>query len=312
MLLADLSAILLGFSLLMYILLDGTDLGTGMLFFWFRAEEQREQMTHTLLPVWDANETWLVLLAGGMFALFPAAFSLMMSSLALPVFVMLLCLFLRALALEYRAEAGVKLKRWLDRLMMTCSGLAAMIQGLCMNAVLSTQPDAMADILSLTGFLSGLGLIAVYLLMACCWVRWRLGETTVPLAGAWCWVWWLVSLLIFAVLLRFNMHLWDQCWALLIGKLVIVMATVAACLQVWGLWRGHPLMLLVFTQALVALIFLGGCIGMHPWILMNKLDIYQGAAPQTAQVFVLIGSAIIVPLTLIYHSWSFWVMKRKS
>lgn len=312
MLLADFSAVLLGFSLLMYILLDGTDLGTGMLFFWFRAEEQREQMTHTLLPVWDANETWLVLLAGGMFALFPAAFSLMMSSLALPVFVMLLCLFLRALALEYRAEAGVKLKRWLDRLMMACSGLAAMIQGLCMNAVLSTQPDAMADILNLTGCLSGLGLIAVYLLMACCWVRWRLGETTVPLAGGWCWVWWLVSLLIFAVLLWFNMPLWEQCWALLIGKLVILMATVAACLQVWGLWRGHPLMLLVFTQALVVLIFLGGCIGMHPWILMNELDIYQGAAPKTAQVFVLIGSAIIVPLTLIYHSWSFWVMKRKS
>ena len=153
MLLADLSAVLLCFYLLMYILLDETDLVTGMLFFWFRTEQQREQMTRTLLPVWDANVNWLVLLAGGMFALFPAAFSLLMSSLAL----------------EYRAKARLELKRCLDRMMMVCSGLASFIKGLCMNAVLSTQPEAMTDILSPTGFLSGLGLIAAYLLMACCW-----------------------------------------------------------------------------------------------------------------------------------------------
>ena len=149
-------------------------------------------MTHTLLPVWDPNVNWLVLLAGGMFALFTVVFSLLMSSLALPIFMMLFCLFLRALALEYRAEARLELKRCLDRMIMVCSGLAAFIQGLCMNAVLSTQPEAMNNILSLTGFLSGLGLIAAYLLMACCWGRWRLGEATVSLAGAWCWIWWLV------------------------------------------------------------------------------------------------------------------------
>ncbi|MGK3125837.1 cytochrome d ubiquinol oxidase subunit II [Candidatus Pantoea formicae] len=197
---------------------------------------------------------------------------------------------MRALALEYRAEAGGKLKRWLDRLMMVCSGLAALIQGMCMNAVLSTQPDAMADILSLTGFLSGLGLVAVYLLMACCWVRWWLGEATVPLARTWCWIWWLVSPLIFVVLLLFNLPLWERCWGLLIGKLVVLMAAVAACLQVWGLWRGNPLLLLIFTQAFVAMIFLCGCIGMYLWILVDKLNIYQSGVSQTAQVFILIGT----------------------
>ncbi len=74
--------------------------------FWFRDEQQKQRMVHSILPVWDANETWLVLLAGGMLALFPAAYSKLFSVLYLPVFVMLLCLFIRALALEYRAQAG--------------------------------------------------------------------------------------------------------------------------------------------------------------------------------------------------------------
>lgn len=104
--LADLSALTLLFTLLMYIWLDGADLGVGMLFFWFRDEQQKQRMVHSILPVWDANETWLVLLAGGMLALFPAAYSKLFSVLYLPVFVMLLCLFIRALALEYRAQAG--------------------------------------------------------------------------------------------------------------------------------------------------------------------------------------------------------------
>ena len=100
MTIADLAALMLLLSMLIYVLLDGTDLGVGMLLLAFHQESQRKRMINTLLPVWDANETWLVLLAGGMFALFPQAYSQLFSTLCAPVFAMVLALFVRGLALE--------------------------------------------------------------------------------------------------------------------------------------------------------------------------------------------------------------------
>lgn len=115
--LVDFSATVLLFSLLMYVLLDGTDLGVGMLCIFFGDEAQKRPMVRSLLPVWDANETWLVLLAGGLFTLFPAAYALILSSLYIPVFLMLLSLLLRAMALEYREAVGERMHRALDKVL---------------------------------------------------------------------------------------------------------------------------------------------------------------------------------------------------
>lgn len=303
---AELSGLILCFSLLMYVLLDGTDLGVGMLFFWFGEEKQRELMSHSILPIWDANETWLVLFAGGMLALFPAVYSLVLSSLAAPVFIMLLSLFGRALALEYRAEAPVRLRRWLDRLMAVGSALAAFTQGWCAGVIITPQSDGG---INLAAIISGLGTMTIYMLLASCWIRWRLGDPVFPLAGAHAWMWWVTSILISIALLLLTPSLWLQCWHRPFGKLIIFMMGLFWFLQLITLWRGNALWLLIITLTLITTTLTGIICAIYPWIIPGQVNLYQSTSSSVTQQVILIGAAIMIPLTLIYHTWSFWIMK---
>ncbi|MCZ4058003.1 cytochrome d ubiquinol oxidase subunit II [Pantoea sp. LMR881] len=265
--LADLSALTLLFTLLMYIWLDGADLGVGMLFFWFRDEQQKQRMVHSILPVWDANETWLVLLAGGMLALFPAAYSKLFSVLYLPVFVMLLCLFIRALALEYRVQAGGSLRRWLDKLLPFTSACAAFCQGWCAGIVLEGQ--------SLLGFslyalLCGLGLMVIYLLLGCCWIRWRIGEPVELLANALTWFFWVVAIVLFLALVLLNPDPWRQVWSGA-GKSVCLLIAALWLMLLFSLYRFGPRVQLGVTLLLIAAVLAGVAWGIYPWLIPGSL-----------------------------------------
>ncbi|MHA6310527.1 cytochrome d ubiquinol oxidase subunit II [Pantoea sp. S-LA4] len=308
---ADLSALIICFSLLLYLLLDGTDLGVGMLFFWFHDNQQRELMTHSILPVWDANETWLVLAAGGLLALFPPVYSLLLSELSAPLFVMLLALVVRAMALEYRAQSSTRLRHWLDRIMASSSALATFIQGWCAGMIISAQPHSgLPDGLSLVPLISGAGLMAINSLLACCWIGWRIGEKVQPLAEAQSWLWWLLALMLFLLELYLNADLWQQSWQRPLGKVAgvaIVMLWIALPL---ALWRARPLVQLIVTLMLIAAVFIGLLCGLYPWLVPYHFAINDSASAPATQGFVLVGAAIAMPLTLLYHSWSFWIERR--
>jgi Cytochrome bd-type quinol oxidase, subunit 2 len=184
--LVELSAVLLLFALLMYLALDGTDSGVGMLLYSFDQPQERQWMVHSLLPLWDANETWLVLLAGGMLALFPPLYSLLLQTLKVPLFLFLLALFLRGLALAYRGQPGETGRRWLDRLLMVSSLLAAFLPGWMSGLMLVSRPPSGIVIdFSLVPLLCGLGLVAVDLLLGCCWLCWRIGSRWWSGRGRW-------------------------------------------------------------------------------------------------------------------------------
>ena len=308
---ADLSALIICLSLLLYLLLYGTDLGVGMLFFWFHDTQQRELMTHSILPVWDANETWLVLAAGGLLALFPPVYSLLLSELSAPLFVMLLALVVRAMALEYRAQSSTRLRHWLDRIMASSSALATFIQGWCAGMIISAQPHTgLPDGLSLVPLVSGVGLMSINSLLACCWIGWRIGDRVQPLAEAQSWLWWLLALMLFLVELYLNADIWQQSWQRPLGKVAGVAIVILWIALPLALWRARPLVQLIVTLMLIGAVFIGLLCGLYPWLVPHHFAISDSASSPVTQGFVLVGAAIAMPLTLLYHSWSFWIERR--
>lgn len=308
---AGLSACVLAFSLLMYMMLDGADLGVGMLLAWFPEEDDRRRLTASVLPVWDANETWLVLLAGGMLALFPQAYSWLLTALYIPLFAMLLALFARAVALEYRSHASARVREYLDAILIWSSALAAFFQGAMAGCVLEgvTPASALAWFAPVP-FLSGCGVMAGYLLLGCCWVRWRLqGE-----AGEWASLLaclFLVALLVVMVALSLLLPgVFLHGWRLTPGKCLVVLA-MALVIALPFLLHSQRLMLPLLAALLLLSCWLGlQLVACWPWLIPGVITLHKAASPQT-QAFVLWGIAVLIPVTLAYNSWAFWIFRGK-
>ncbi|WP_158086988.1 cytochrome d ubiquinol oxidase subunit II [Pantoea wallisii] len=312
MMLADLSAALLLFSLLMYLALDGTDVGVGILFYSFDQPQQRQWMAHTLLPLWDANETWLVLLAGGMLALFPPLYSLLLQTLHVPLLLFLLALFMRALALVYRSQVGDSGRRWLDRVMIVSSLLAAFLPGWISGLILVSRPPTGVVIdFTLAPLLCGLGVVAIYLVMGCCWLCWRIGEPLSERARSLCMLWWVIALACFVSVLLLEPTLWQQSWQRWPGRILLCLLPLLWLVQLIALWREAMVLLLMVTLLMIGVVVIALACGLYPWLLPGQMAIQQQASSPVTQGFVLTGMAILLPLTLLYHSWSFWVFKRQ-
>ncbi|MFH8135454.1 cytochrome d ubiquinol oxidase subunit II [Pantoea osteomyelitidis] len=308
--LANLSAAALLFSLLMYMMLDGTDLGVGMLFVCFKQEEQKRPMVQSMLPIWDANETWLVLLAGGMLALFPATYALLFSTLYIPIFLMLFSLFFRAMALEYRGTATGGSKHWLDILLPVTSALAAFCQGACAGVVVSGDVSRGAFTwLNFYPMLSGFGLMAIYMLLGCCWIRWRIGEKVEERASTLAWLWLVLSLVLFLGLQLLEPAPWRHAWDVGAGKALMALITLLWLALLYALLRARALTQLIVTLLLMVAVVLLLATGLYPWLIPNVANLHNTAASATTQSFVLVGIAFVMPLTLIYHSWAFWVFR---
>ncbi|WP_130831693.1 cytochrome d ubiquinol oxidase subunit II [[Erwinia] mediterraneensis] len=308
--LADLSAATLLFSLLIYMMLDGTDLGVGMLFICFKQEEQKRPMVQSMLPIWDANETWLVLLAGGMLALFPAAYGLLLSALYIPLFLMLFSLLLRAMALEYRGTATGGSRRWLDLLLPFTSALATFCQGACAGVVVSGNVSrGTFGWLDLYPVLSGFGLMSIYLLLGCCWIRWRIGARVEEQASQLVWIWLVLSLVLFIGLQLLEPAPWRRALQLPLGQVLSGVIALLWLLLLFALRRSGALTQLIITLLLMVSVVLLLATGLYPWLIPEVAELHYSAASATTQSFVLVGLAFVMPLTLIYHSWAFWVFR---
>lgn len=308
----NLSAAIIAFSLLMYVLLDGTDLGVGMLFAWFNDDEERRRLATSILPVWDANETWLVLAGGGMLALFPAAYSQILSGLYLPLFAMLLTLILRAVALEYRRQASPQAQRRLDGLFIFSSALTAFLQGMLAGTVFSgVSSGDTFSFFTLFTILCGGAAMAVYLLMGCCWVRWRLqgevGHQASLLASLFL-VITLISVLALCLLMPDRFFV---AWALTAGKLLLLAAAAMCIALFWFLYGNTVMMPLIASLLLITCLLVLAMISVYPWLIPDTLSLKEAASGPVTQQFVLTGLAIIIPITLAYNSWAFWMLKGK-
>ena len=317
-LLQILSAASLVVSLWIYVLLDGTDLGAGILCAFQRDEASRHKITISLLPIWDGNETWLVLAAGSLFGLFPLAYAIILSALYVPVFILVLALVVRGMAIEFRHYAP----RLFDTLLVAGSLLATLAQGVIVGSLIQTIPN---DGQQFTGtgwewfspfpLFCALSLVVFYCLMGEGWLIWR--GTGILLHRARRALPWLatIALLLMAGILFWTMQL-QETWRLHLQNFTIWLPFAGAVLAggglVWfGLKGGYHFLPLAGILVLVSSGFCALVFTLYPWIVPASITLHQAAAPPDTQRFLLISFALLAPVTLLYNTWGFRLFSGK-
>jgi cytochrome d ubiquinol oxidase subunit II len=316
---------LIAFAVLAYVVLDGFDLGVGILFPLIRGEANKDLAMNTVAPVWDGNETWLVLGGGGLFAVFPLAYAVVMPALYAPIIAMLLALVFRGVAFEFRWRTRRAKFLW-DVSFFVGSIVAAFAQGVALGALvegIEVADRAYAggrwDWLSPFSVLTGVALVAGYALLGATWlvmktegyVRSRAeplakaaGAATLALIG-------LVSL-VTPFLNPVYLERWFGFPNVLFTVWVPALLLVAAYVFVQGFRQGRDRWPFLASLAMFSLSFVGLGISFYPYIVPPSLTIWQAAAPEASLVFLLVGAVVLVPLILAYTGYAYWVFRGKT
>ncbi len=317
-------ALVIGGAVALYVILDGFDLGIGILFPFFRSEDNRDQMMNSVAPFWDGNETWLVLGGGGLWVAFPKAYAIIMPALYLPVIVMLLALIFRGVAFEFRWVAKPRHRKW-DIAFAAGSTAAAFAQGVVLGGLLQEIRVANGqfaggpfDWFTPFSVMCGAGLVVGYALLGATWLMMktegevesrarRLGR---PL---------LLALLAFIALVS----VWTplaieriaQRWFSLPNFYALSQVPLATLLLAWLCWRGivrgRALLPFVSAVGLFLLAYVGLVVSNVPYLVPPSVTVWQAAASAPSQVFMLIGTVILLPLILGYMSLMFWLFRGK-
>ncbi|KRA31660.1 ubiquinol oxidase subunit II [Rhodanobacter sp. Root627] len=316
--------LIIGFAIMMYVLLDGFVLGIGILAPFADDEAQQELMMNTAAPIWDGNETWLVMGGAGLMAAFPRAYAVILSSLYLPVLAMLIALIFRGVAFEFRFRAHRSRRIWGVGFHLG-SVVAAFAQGLMLGAIVEGMPLEGGKYLhgafawfSPFSVLTGMALVFGYGLLGATWLVLKTEgrpqriarDLTRPL---------MLAVIAFMVMVSawlpfLDSRLMDRWFAwpnfLYLSPLPILTVVVAA----W-LWRAvlanREVAPFVLALGFFALGFLGLVVGMWPNIVPPTMSIWDAASPPSSQGFVLVGAAIMIPVVLFYTAYSYRVFRGK-
>lgn len=313
------------FSTLMYIVMDGFDLGIGILYPFVKSNADRDLMMNSVAPVWDGNETWLVLGGAALFGAFPLAYAVILDALAIPLTLMLVALIFRGVAFEFRFKADEHHRYFWDRAFLISSVIATFVQGVVVGSVIEGFPVANRaftggafDWLAPFPLFCGFGLVIAYALLGCGWL-----------------------------VMKTEGHLQQQMYKVL-KPLTLVMLAVLAVISLWtplahdaiaARWFSFPnilfflpvpLLVLVCVAALfhsvsrhlhytpffaaLGLVFLGFTglgISIWPMIIPPVIDYEMAAAPGESLSFMLVGALFIIPVILVYTWWSYYVFRGK-
>jgi cytochrome d ubiquinol oxidase subunit II len=316
---------LLVFAIFVYVILDGFDLGIGMLFAVYPDKRDRDLLMNSVAPVWDGNETWLVLGGGGLFAAFPMAYGIYMTALYAPIIAMLLALVFRGVAFEYRWRTQ-RWERWWDRAFIGGSFLAALAQGIALGAILQgVEVDGRAygggwyDWLTLFTLLTGLSVVIAYMLLGACWLILKtegavqeraivlaryMAIGTVAATG-------LVSLATPFLDIAYFQRWFAMPTVLFLSPVPIAVLVLAVMLLRALKGEGSDRRPFLLTVALFALAFVGLCVSMWPYIIPTAVTIWEAASPPSSQLFMLVGALVLIPIILVYTAYAYWVFRGK-
>jgi cytochrome d ubiquinol oxidase subunit II len=324
----DLSAIwaaLIFFSVFMYVVLDGFDLGIGMLFPFVRKREDRDVMMNTVAPVWDGNETWLVLGGEGLLAAFPVAYSIILSGLYLPLIFMLVGLIFRGVAFEFRFKANDRERPVWDAAFIGGSVTAAFFQGVSLGAFLEGIPvsgrsyaGSPIDWIAPFPLAAGVGVMIAYTLLGSTWLIMktegalylRMVQVARPLAG-------LLLAAIGAVSAWTPLRhpevadRWFSFPNLLLLSPVPLLVAVAVSLLLRALAGQPHRMPFLMALALIFLGYAGMAISIWPHIVPPTITIWEAASSAKSQGFALVGTLVVLPLILAYTAFSYYVFRGK-
>jgi cytochrome bd ubiquinol oxidase subunit II len=317
-------AFIIAFAVFVYVVMDGFDLGLGILFPLFPAKEERDIITNTVAPVWDGNETWLVLGGGGLMAAFPLAYSVLLPAIYAPIIAMLIGLMFRGVAFEFRWRTQSKRNRW-DIAFAGGSWLAALAQGIALGAILQgVQVEGRHyaggwwDWLTPFSLLTGVSLVAGYALLGATWLILKTEGSLRDRAYHLSWYLLFAMLLAIAAVSIATPLLtiqYAQRWftwpnIVLTAPVPVAVAAVTVLLlkNLAEKRDGWPFPL---TLTLFLLSYAGLGISMYPYIVPQSITIWQAAAPASSQLFMLVGVAVLIPLILAYTGWAYWVFRGK-
>jgi cytochrome d ubiquinol oxidase subunit II len=322
--LATVWAFIIAFAVFMYVVMDGFDLGIGILFPRYDVGEQRDAAMNAIAPVWDGNETWLVLGGGGLMAAFPLAYAVVMPALYPPIVVMLLALIFRGVAFEFRWR-DPRHRAWWDIAFTVGSTTGAFSQGVALGALLQgidvagrQYAGGWLDWLTPFTLLTGASTVAGYALLGACWLIWKTeGETQkrafahARLAGMLT----LAAVVAVSLATPFLQGQYFARWfawpAILEVAPVPILVAILALAFVRALAKGSERAPFLLALALFALCFVGLGLSIFPLIVPPSITIWQAAAPENAQVFMLVGASVLIPVILGYTGWAYWVFRGK-
>jgi cytochrome d ubiquinol oxidase subunit II len=319
-------ACLIAVAVLAYVLLDGFDLGVGILFLTEPAEDDRDVMVNTVAPVWDGNETWLVLGGGGLFAVFPLAYSIIMPAMYPTILAMLLALVFRGVAFEFRFRAVTRRGRgWWDVAFCGGSLVAAFAQGLTLGGLLQgirvvngAYAGGWWDWLNGFTLLCGCAVVIGYAMQAACWLVWRTDGVLQARARERARILALITLaLIVAVSIwtPFLNPVFRDRWFGWPGILLTAPVPALVALVGWRFWRGlsrrEHLAPFLCAQAWFVLCYAGLGISIWPMLVPPSITIWEAAAPPESQAFLLVGAVVLIPMILAYTAYSYWVFRGK-
>ncbi|OHV73296.1 cytochrome d ubiquinol oxidase subunit II [Ensifer sp. LCM 4579] len=315
---------LIAFSVLAYVVLDGFDLGVGILFPLFPEKHDRDVMMNSVAPVWDGNETWLVLGGGGLMAVFPLAYATVLPALYAPIIAMLLGLIFRGVAFEYRwrTRRGEFLWNWA---FAGGSTLAAFAQGLALGALVQGIPvedrayvGGWWDWLTPFSIVTGLAIVVGYALLGATWLimktRGALADSARTIALR-CSFATIAAMGIVSLWTPFLEPVYLERWFGWPTAIfsVIVPLLVLGCLYLLlnGIRDRHDTQPFIAALGLFVLGYIGIGISFYPYIVPPSLTIWDAAAPDGSLAFLLVGAVILVPIILAYTAYAYWVFRGK-
>lgn len=316
-------AALIGAAVAIYVILDGFDLGIGILFPFAKNESQRDQMMRSIAPFWDGNETWLVLGGGGLLVAFPVAYGVIMPAFYLPVIVMLLALVFRGVAFEFRLVSHSK-TAW-NFAFVAGSAIAAFAQGVILGGLIQgvrVSNGVFAgghwDWATPFAFLCGIALVAGYGLLGATWLIMKTEGPVADRARRQA-----KFLLLLVLVFMAAVSLWTpfafqriaERWFSLPNFLFLWPVPAITALLAFALWRwigaGRDVLPFAAAIGLFLLGYLGLVISSYPYLVPPSLTVWDTAAAPSSQIFMLIGTVFLLPIVLGYVAFIYWLFRGK-
>ncbi|MCH8503654.1 MAG: cytochrome d ubiquinol oxidase subunit II [Ectothiorhodospiraceae bacterium] len=318
-------AAIIAFGVFMYVLMDGFDLGVGILYPFAPDEEARDIMMNTVAPIWDGNETWLVLGGAGLLGAFPLVYSVVLPARYFPVLIMLVALIFRGVAFEFRFKA--KQSKWLWDLSFTVGSTAATFaQGLVLGAFIqgfevegTRYVGGMFDWLTPFSIMTGFGLMAGYALIGCGWIIMKTVDETRD------WAYSIAQRLMVLVLAFITVvSIWTPLmresiaarWFTLPNTLyfapVPIITVLLAMLMIYAIRNRKDYLPFLCALGLFVLCYTGLAISLWPNVIQPDISLWDAAASPNSQLFLLLGVMFTIPIILAYTTWNYYVFRGKG
>jgi cytochrome d ubiquinol oxidase subunit II len=316
--------LILGMAVFFYVLLDGFDLGVGILYGFAPDTPSRNTIMNSIAPIWDGNETWLVLGGLGLLAAFPAAFAIIIPAVYFPILIMLLALVFRGVAFEFRYRDAEHKTFW-DHAFFYGSGIATFAQGMVLGSfiqgyevtgrVFSGSSFAFFTPFSIT---TGIALLFGYGLLGSGWLILKTEGDVQRAArahGQVCLIGVLIAVAIVSIWTPVQSPAVASRWFAWPNILLLSPVPIATAAVAFGTWRAlagrAEVLPFVGAIGLFVLSYIGIGISLYPMIVPNHFTLWEAASSERTQAFLLVGTLVLLPVILMYSGWSYWVFRGK-